>query len=252
MKINLNGSKRKDIAKKLGELLNLEVKYLGVPSCNYSIREYILDKDCDFKCDDKNVKQAIRANFNVEEEIVAQETSNAEVETSIEEECVEQKDENIQIESDKEFTEEKQIQNSIEQQNHKSSISMPLNFFDEKTRQNLNNLIESKGKLFKKALNTNSLQIYEKDGQLVFPWFKNIDDEEHLKAYTQFIQGISELAKNSAWISKKPCVTDNDKYTSRSFLLRLGFISDEYKQARKILLQNLSGSSAFRRINNDR
>ncbi len=40
--------------------------------------------------------------------------------------------------------------------------------------------------------------------------------------------------------------TDNDKYAFRCFLLRLGFISDEYKIARKVLLKNLSGNSAFR------
>ncbi len=40
--------------------------------------------------------------------------------------------------------------------------------------------------------------------------------------------------------------TDNDKYAFRCFLLRLGFIGDEYKAARKILLGNLTGNSAFR------
>ena len=40
--------------------------------------------------------------------------------------------------------------------------------------------------------------------------------------------------------------TDNEKYTFRCFLLRLGFIGNEYKQSRKILLRNLSGSSAFK------
>ena len=40
--------------------------------------------------------------------------------------------------------------------------------------------------------------------------------------------------------------TDNEKYAFRCFLLRLGFIGAEYKTARKILLKNLSGSSAFK------
>jgi len=39
---------------------------------------------------------------------------------------------------------------------------------------------------------------------------------------------------------------DNEKYTFRCFLLRLGFIGAEYKTDRKILLQNLTGSSAFK------
>jgi hypothetical protein len=40
--------------------------------------------------------------------------------------------------------------------------------------------------------------------------------------------------------------TENEKYAFRCFLLRLGFIGDDYKKSRKILLKNLSGSSAFK------
>ena len=39
---------------------------------------------------------------------------------------------------------------------------------------------------------------------------------------------------------------DNEKYAFRCFLLRLGFIGEDYKTERKILLRNLSGSSAFK------
>lgn len=39
---------------------------------------------------------------------------------------------------------------------------------------------------------------------------------------------------------------ENDKYAFRCFLLRLGFIGDEYKADRKLLLRNLSGSAAFK------
>lgn len=38
----------------------------------------------------------------------------------------------------------------------------------------------------------------------------------------------------------------NEKYAFRCFLLRLGFIGAEYKADRKILLKNLTGSSAFK------
>lgn len=41
-------------------------------------------------------------------------------------------------------------------------------------------------------------------------------------------------------------MADNEKYAFRCFLLRLGFIGDEYKADRKVLLKNLSGSSAFK------
>jgi magnesium-transporting ATPase (P-type) len=43
-----------------------------------------------------------------------------------------------------------------------------------------------------------------------------------------------------------PTKIDNDKYAFRCFLLRLGFIGDEYKIARNVLLRYLTGNSAFR------
>jgi hypothetical protein len=54
------------------------------------------------------------------------------------------------------------------------------------------------------------------------------------------------MARDAKRVSSKPTETDNDKYAFRCFLLRLGFIGKEYKTARKILLRNLTGNSAFR------
>ena len=47
-------------------------------------------------------------------------------------------------------------------------------------------------------------------------------------------------------ITAKAKENDNEKYAFRCFLLRLGFIGDEFKADRKILLKNLEGSSAFK------
>ena len=54
------------------------------------------------------------------------------------------------------------------------------------------------------------------------------------------------MALKQKRITTKEKPVDNEKYAFRCFLLRLGFIGAEYKTARKILLKNLSGSSAFR------
>lgn len=64
--------------------------------------------------------------------------------------------------------------------------------------------------------------------------------------YTQFISRLCDMARDAKRVSSKPTETDNDKYAFRCFLLRLGFIGKEYKTARKILLRNLTGNSAFR------
>ena len=54
------------------------------------------------------------------------------------------------------------------------------------------------------------------------------------------------MSKEQKRITASEKEVENEKYAFRCFLLRLGFIGTEYKTDRKILLQNLSGSSAFK------
>ena len=65
-------------------------------------------------------------------------------------------------------------------------------------------------------------------------------------AYAQFVAGLADLAWRQKRVSKNPVTTDNDRFTFRTFLIRLGMVGEEYKKARKILLRNLAGNSAFR------
>lgn len=67
-----------------------------------------------------------------------------------------------------------------------------------------------------------------------------------IKAYIQLCLAISEQALNSKAASPTRPVTDNPKYTFRCWLLRLGFIGDEFATAREHLLKNLPGNSAWR------
>lgn len=67
-----------------------------------------------------------------------------------------------------------------------------------------------------------------------------------MKAYIQLCLAMSELAKSVAYASPKPQQTENDKYAMRCWMLRLGFIGDEFKTARDILLRNMDGNCAWR------
>ena len=64
-------------------------------------------------------------------------------------------------------------------------------------------------------------------------------------AYTTFISLLCKMSKDAKRITAKPAEAESEKYAFRCFLLRLGFIGPQHKNARKILLQNLSGSAAF-------
>lgn len=67
-----------------------------------------------------------------------------------------------------------------------------------------------------------------------------------LKAYIQLCLALSQMAKEVRTASHKPQQNENPKYAMRTWLLRLGFIGDEFKTARNILTKNLPGDTAFR------
>ena len=67
-----------------------------------------------------------------------------------------------------------------------------------------------------------------------------------LKAYIQLCLAMSQLAKMVRTASPKPQQTDNEKYAMRCWMLRLGFIGDEFATAREILLRNMEGNASWR------
>ena len=125
-------------------------------------------------------------------------------------------------------------------------ISMPKSLFTDSNLENLKALIAAKGGLIKKALGVADLPLEITDTKVSFPWFPATPTPDEMKAYDTFICKLCEMARNQSRVNSSEKPIENEKYAFRCFLLRLGFIGDEYKAARKILLKNLSGSSAFR------
>lgn len=67
-----------------------------------------------------------------------------------------------------------------------------------------------------------------------------------LKSYIQLCLALSQMAKTVRSASPKPQQTENPKYAMRTWLLRLGFIGDEFKTVREILTKRLDGDASFR------
>jgi hypothetical protein len=67
-----------------------------------------------------------------------------------------------------------------------------------------------------------------------------------LKSYIQLCLALSQMAKTVRTASPKPQQNENPKYAMRTWLLRLGFIGDEFKTARELYTKRLSGDTAFR------
>ena len=126
------------------------------------------------------------------------------------------------------------------------TIEMPLESFTAENISNLEKLIVSKAGLIKKALGVDALPIERTDTTLRFPWFSFGTPGEDVAAYSRFIGALYAAAKKQQRVTAKEHPVDNEKFAFRVFLIRLGFVGDDYKSARKILLRNLTGNSAFK------
>lgn len=226
---------RKEIVKKIGEHFGVKPEYMGTPSFAYQIEtaECIITIDKEGKI-----------------------TNSDGVEMKLEE---------LLQKLEKE-TEEPQT----------TEVTFSMDKHTGITLRNLINMISSKQSLIKKALELegdvvasefvegiNSVRIDTledfKEAVLEIGLEKcpgiNFDFEKGTlqcnfiatEIDVQFAEALNESAKKLKYSSPKERQTDNEKYTFRTWLLRFGFIGDRYKQARKELLENLGGNSAFRK-----
>ena len=123
----------------------------------------------------------------------------------------------------------------------------------EKYQTNLENLYESKGELFQKALGIPITQVADssqgkKSGIISFPYFKSTLHKKELLSDIQFAQTISSFAENNRTVSQKKNESQNDKFIMRTWLVRAGMVGEEYKFARKMLTKNLEGNSAWQKM----
>jgi hypothetical protein len=89
------------------------------------------------------------------------------------------------------------------------------------------------------------LDINVGERELEFPWWDTMPEQDELQAYLDFIAALSKMAQEAKRVTAREKDVENEKYAFRCFLIRLGFVGSEYKAQRKLLLRNLSGSSAF-------
>lgn len=216
MRITVSTKKtRKELASFIAQATGNEVSYSGVPKCEYHIGDITVLKDGNVETENKTIAEYLKAISSADFQFEFEET---------------------------------QVQES-EEKTH--GISRPRSSLTEKGLENLKQLISAKSRLLQKALGRTDIEVNTSEDSVLFPWLDGNEDEDTAKAVTELADRMFSLAKNSQRITAKEKETDNEKYTFRCFLLRLGFIGDEYKISRKILLQNFEGSSAFKTVRKD-
>jgi hypothetical protein len=127
-----------------------------------------------------------------------------------------------------------------------SRVMMLRSLFTADSLVNMQKLVDAKADLIKKALQVENLPIEIDEHTVSFPWIRTDATPDEFSAYTKLITAMAEMANKQKRVTAKEKPAESDKYAFRCFLLRLGFIGDEHKVTRKILLRNLTGSSAFK------
>lgn len=213
---NVKGESRKAMVTAIEKEIGGKARYLGVPSCAYEIGNYTVGRNGELEFGDFDDIDEVAP--IVDACVMATGITPAEWEGN--------KDaEETETEGAMEFT-----------------VTIP---FTKVNVGNLTSLLEAKGSLIKDALGITDLRFEMNEDSVSFPWFSKVEPEEAM-TYTKFITAICEMTMKQKRITAKPKENENEKYAFRCFLLRLGFIGDEYKADRKLLLSKLNGSSAFK------
>lgn len=208
MTIYYNAQDRKPLVKAISEFTGADAIYLRTPTYAYQIDYFTVTREGNLEFDDRADSEEIEGLL----EFLAERGFVAEIPEQV-------ADESVGL-----------------------TVEVPL---EGAAVENLTKLLEAKGRLIRRALAVDKLPIEVTDSTVKFPWFSECGADES-KAYTHFVSALCDLAANAKRVTAKEKETGNDKYAFRCFLLRLGFIGAEYKAERKILLRNLTGSSAFK------
>ena len=228
---------RREIIKKMEEYTGLKAKYMGVPSFSYQIGTLTIDR-------------AGKITTSTGIEVDFERLLNGHTEEEINEVF-----EHIKLE-----------------------VILPMDGHTGVTLRNIFNMIYSKQTLIMKAfemdeaivgadfveeINKSEIQTLDDfkkvsisickgidfnfhKSTITFKYLSSKSEPEKLEAFKQLVTLINKSAKSLKYASPKQTDTNNDKFTMRTWLTRLGMVGDEFKITRKVLIEGLQGSSAFR------
>ncbi len=259
---NLHGSDRKPLVEAVSQILDKPAVYQGAPSFSYVIGDYTVDRNGalsygsnihpDFAA--VLVSDLQERGFEAEKTAIDNMAGTSAMDEVPANEAMGDSTENTATEA---AMNEAEPEETAADENlpdtgqnaavpNKLTIEIPDAGFTPQARENLKKIVASKAALLKQALETDDLSIVELDGKIAFPWFMLHGIDGEADAYNRLITAICKMAKTQKRVTAVEKPIENAKLTMRLFLIRLGFIGDEYKTARKILLRNLTGNGSWK------
>ena len=267
MRFEARGNRRKQLVELLSAYMHIPAQYMGPPSFGYRVGTWVVDRDGNLYVGENFTGDQLSALRNYLEGKGFSEqfqTTVESAETLEDAQLASQEQESVSLveiheaevprdtETDASFIEETMLdestdlpQTTTEPENRiPLCISIPREGFTEEAISNLQKIIESKASLLKKSIGTKDLTIQVTEDRISFPWFQ-AEDAEAIETYSRLVTAMGCMAKNAKRVTGHDRPVDSEKFTFRSFLLRLGFVGHAYKKDRAILLKRLSGYAAF-------
>jgi len=228
------------MVKALGEHFGVKPRYLGVPSFSYEIetgtKTYIVDRAgiiTDSEGNEVEFEALVsgRNEYETISEPVAEESTGLEISVSMDGHTRQTLRNFVNMIYSKQIL-------------IKKALEIEEDIVSEELIQVVNDVKET---TIKSAIANNRGKGIDFDNRrITFKIGRNEDSLDKITAYTQLVELLSQQAKTLRYASAKVNKTDNEKFTFRVWLIRLGMIGNEYKETRKKLLKNLTGNSAFR------
>lgn len=243
---------RKEMVKKLGEFLGVKPKYLNVPTFAYEI----VTEDETYTIDRQGMITNSAGEVKTFEEIIN--PPEPEEETSLEQPAILELD-GIEVSLPLEGHTGNTLRNLVNMLYSKQHLIMmafeidkPL--MDETFPEDLGEKETNTFEEFKKALDELGTERIpglafdiENETFTIKLAVQNLDSEK-IAAFQDLAAFINQNAKKQKRATFKRAQDDNPKYAFRTWLIRLGLNGPEYKTTRKVLLQHLEGSGAFRKV----
>lgn len=199
IRFNVTGSKRKELATIISEVIGQKLVYKGMPSAAYEVADITISKDGTVTYDERTEDDSIKA--IIEKAGIAGFTAEATAQT-----------ESAPPEASTDETEADAAASA-------SSTGLVISFPADKVNlENLRKLLESKATLIKKALEVKAFPIEEYDNQVSFPWWPTMPDFDAITAYTSFLAALCKMSKQGNFSSEAGRSTQSDRFIFGTYM----------------------------------
>lgn len=239
---NVTGSDRKRLADKMAEILGCEAKYLGVPTFNYVVDYFTVDKSgtviFDDRADSEEVENLIEqleaAGFHAENE-EDEDMTEVNVVVPAQELTAGQLRNIVYLAHAKQY-----LLNKVFGQEFWNIDDDLVQRLSDENPAECNDFLT----IFEGFRSTcKGVSFDDRQVTLTYPKQETADKNA---ALSKLMGNMVKAAAESKRVNPKTVIEDNEKYYLRSWLLRVGFDGADGKDGRHVLLDGLKGHTAFR------